>query len=68
MSAIAIIGAINALTQLTVNLTPLIQQAMAVANSDDAAAINAATAELTLANDAMFPATMEKLDAAEQAG
>lgn len=68
MDVAATIGAINALTQLTLNLTPLFQQAMAVSHSNDVEAIKAATEELARANDALFLVTQAKLTAAEQAG
>lgn len=68
MDVLTIIGAINSLTQLATVLTPLAQQAIAVANSQDAAAIEAATTRLANANDAMFATVQQQLRDAGQAG
>jgi hypothetical protein len=61
VTALQIVGLINAATATAQALTPVIQQIAAGMSSEDAAQVQSALAELQTANDVLHASTQSKL-------
>lgn len=61
MNPVLIAEILSALASITEKLAPVVQQAMTVANSDDAASIKASIAQLQTANDSLYANVQDEL-------